>query len=88
MRETSRDVTSSTMRGGAGMAAEGTREVTGLRRVVGAGDPGEAEALVEVGVAEVVTCMTRVLEDSEEETEASPRREEAGDTRCLRPRRG
>jgi len=44
--------------------------------------------LVEVGVAEVVTCMTRVLEDFEEETEASPRREEAGDMRCLHPQRG
>ena len=88
MRETSRDVTSSTMRGGAGMAEEGTRAVTGLRRVAGAGDPGEAEALVEVGAAEVVTCMTRVQEDSEEETEASPRGEEAGDMRCLHPQRG
>ena len=88
MRETSRDVTSSTMRGGAGKAAEVTRVVTGLRRGAGAGDHGEAEALVEVGVVEVVTCMTRVLEDSEEETGASLRREEAEDTRCLHPRRG
>ena len=88
MRETSRDVTSSTMRGGAGRAVEVTRVVTGLRRVEGAGDPGEAEALVEVGVVEVVTCMTRVLEDSEEETGASLLREEAEDMRCLHPRRG
>ena len=88
MREISRDVTSSTMRGGAGMAEEVTRGVTGLRRVAGAGGLGEAEALDEVGVEEVVTCMTRVLEDSEEEIEASLRREEAEDTRCLHPRRG
>ena len=90
MRETLRDVTSSTMRGEEGMAPEEvTRVVTGLRRVAEDGDPGEAEALVEVEEVEVVTvCTIRVLGDSEAETEAFPPRGEADDTRCLHPLRG
>ena len=89
MRETSRDVTSSTMRGEVGMVVEDTRGETGLRRVVGDGDLGEVEALVEDEVVVVVTvCTTRVQGDSEVETEASLPREEAEDTRCPHPRRG
>ena len=89
MRETSRDVTSSTTRGEEGMVVEDTRGVTGLRRVVGDGDPGEVEALVEDGVVEAVTvCMTRVQGDSEVETEDSRLKEEAEDTRCPHHRRG
>ena len=89
MRETSRDVTSSTMRGEEGMVGEDMRGVTGSRRVVGDGDPGEVEDLVEVEVVEVVTvCTTRVQGDSEVETEASLLRGEAEDTRCRHPRRG
>ena len=88
MRGTSRGVTNSTMRGEEGTAAEVTRVVTGLRRGEEAGDPGEVEALAEAVVVEVVTCMIRVQEDSEEEIEAFLRREEAEDMRCHRPRRG
>ena len=89
MRETSRDVTSSTMRGEEGMVGVDMRGVTGSRRVVGDGDLGEVEDLVEVEVVEVVTvCTTRVRGDSEEETEASLPRGEAEDTRCLHPRSG
>ena len=89
MRETSRDVTSSTMRGEEGMVVEDMRGETGLRRVVGVGDPGEAEALAEDEVVAVVTvCTTRVLEDSEVETEAFLLRGEAEDTRCPHHRRG
>ena len=89
MRETSRDVTSSTMRGEVGMVVEDTRGVTGLRRVVVDGDPGEVEALVEdEGVEAVTVCTIRVQEDSEVETEASLPRGEAEDTRCPHPRRG
>ena len=89
MRETLRDVTSSTMRGEEGTAEEDTRVVTGLRRVAVDGDLGEAEASVEVEEVEVVTvCTTRAPGDSEgAETEASPPRGEEDDTRCLpRPR--
>ena len=89
MRETLRDVTSSTMRGEEGMVVEDTRGVTGLRRVAGDGDLGEAEALVEDEAVGVVTvCTIRVQEDSEVETEASRLREEAEDTRCPHLRRG
>ena len=91
MRETLRDVTSSTMRGEEGMVPEGvTMVVTGLRRVAEDGDPGEAEALVEVEEeVEVVTaCTTRVRGDFEAETEAFLPRGEAGDTRCLLHLRG
>ena len=89
MRETSRDVTSSTMRGEEGMVVEDTRGETGLRRVAGDGDLGEVEALVEDEVVEVDTvCTIRVQEDSEVETEASLPREEAEDTRCPHLRKG
>ena len=89
MRETSRDVTSFTMKGEEGKAEGDTRGATGLRRVEVGGDLGEAEALVEVEVAEVATvCMTRVLEDSEVGTEASLRREEVEDMRCRHLPRG
>ena len=89
MRETLRDVTSSTMRGEEGMAEEDTRVVTGLRRVAEDGDPGEAEASVEVEEVEVVTvCTIRVLGDFEAETEDFPPRGEAEDTRCHHPPRG
>ena len=91
MRETSRDVTSSTMRGEEEMVVEDTRGETGLRRVAGDGDLGEAEveALVEdEGVEAVTVCTTRVQGDFEVETEASLLRGEAEDMRCPHLRSG